>query len=322
MNELSQRPTIRELRKISEREKRKLEEFGLKYVDEILIFTRALLIDQVGLYPESADKVLNEAVELTEEQGEAMTLRELEEKEKERKYLKTGSENLDKILQGGYLTRTVTELAGEYGSGKTQTCYTAIATALLPPEEGGLNTGDISVILMDTEDSFTSKRMTPIFQRFDINPEEALERVIVMRPRTSHEQLRKILTSLPTIREKNTRLFIIDSITKLLRIDFEGRSELYERQRMLLQTIETLRRIAKLYNMVALITNQVVAVPEETFNRKQVPAGGNILGHTVDTRLYIKRLPGDIRLVEILDSSWLPPGKTKIKITDSGITDP
>ena len=318
---MSNRPEINELRRIPSKEKKKLERFGIKYVDEILIFTRALLVEYVGLYPETADKVLNEAVELTEDQAQAMTLSELEEKEKEKEYLKTGSKNLDKILQGGYLTRTVTELAGEYGSGKTQTCYTAIATALLPTSEGGLNTGDIAVILMDTEGSFTRDRMLPIFQRFNINPREAMDRIIVMRPRTSHEQLRKILTSLPTIRERNTRLFIIDSITKLPRIDYEGRGELYERQRMLLLMIETLRRIAKLYNMVALITNQVVAVPEENFDRKKIPAGGNIVGHTVDTRLFINRLPGDVRLVEILDSSWLPPEKTKIRITDSGITD-
>lgn len=315
------RPTIDDFKRIPAREKNKLKRFGVLYADEVLIFTRSMLIEYVGLSPEAADKVLNEAVDLTGENEQIMTLKELEEKEKKKEFLTTGSKNLDNILQGGYLTKTVTEFAGEYGTGKTQTCYTAIATALLPPDEGGLNTGNISVILMDTEEAFTHERMLPIFRRFDIDPREAIERIIVMRPRTSHEQLRMILSSLPKIREKNARLFIIDSITKLPRIDFEGRGELYERQRMILLMVESLRRIAKLYNMVALITNQVVAVPEESFDRKQIPAGGNVLGHTVDTRLYIKRLSGDIRLVEILDSSWLPPRKTKIRITDAGITD-
>ena len=175
---------------------------------------------------------------------------------------------------------------------------------------------------MDTERAFAPERLLPIFQRFDIEPKTAVQRIIVMRPRTSQEQLRMILSSLPKIREKNVRLFIVDSITKLPRIEFEGRGELYERQRIILLMVESLRRITKLYNMVALITNQVVSVPEESFDRRQIPVGGNVLAHTVDTRLYIRRLAGDIRLVEILDSSWLPPEKTRIRITDSGITDP
>jgi len=174
---------------------------------------------------------------------------------------------------------------------------------------------------MDTEKAFTPDRLLPIFQRFDIDPKIARQRIIIMRPRTSHEQLKMILSSLRKIRENNAKLFIVDSITKLPRIDYEGRGELYERQRMILLTVEALRRITKLYNMVTLITNQVVSVPEETFDRKKIPAGGNVLAHTVDTRLYIRRLVGEIRLVEILDSSWLPPNKTKIKITDAGIAD-
>ena len=315
------RPTIDDFKKIPAREKNKMKNFGILYADEVLIFTRSMLIDYVNLSPESADKVLNEALELTGEEEQIMTLEELEKREKQRKFLKTGSNSLDKILEGGYLTKTVTEFAGEFGTGKTQTCYTAIATALLPPNEGGLNTGDISVILMDTEEAFTPERMVPIFQRYDIDSKEAMRKIILMRPRTSQEQLRMILSSLPKIRERNVRLFIIDSITKLPRIEFEGRGELYERQRLILLMVESLRRIAKLYNMVALITNQVVSVPEESFDRKQIPVGGNVLGHTVDTRLYIKRLTGDIRLVEILDSSWLPSRKTRIRITDAGITD-
>lgn len=164
------KPTIDDFKKIPAREKNKMKKFGILYADEVLIFTRSMLIDYVGLSQEAADKVLNEAVELTGESEQVMTLEELEEKEKQREFLKTGSNNLDKILRGGYLTKTVTEFAGEYGTGKTQTCYTAIATALLPPEEGGLNADDISIILMDTERAFAPERLLPIFQRFDIEP--------------------------------------------------------------------------------------------------------------------------------------------------------
>ena len=313
--------TIDDFKTISKRDKDKLKKFGILYPEEVLILTHTALVNYIELSPESADKILQEAVRLTEDEGILM-LEDLEREERERRFLKTGSNNLDDILRGGYISKSVTELAGEFGSGKTQACLTAIGTVFLPPEEGGLNEGDISVIMMDTEGTFSLDRLTPIFRRFDIDPNEARSRIIKMKPRNSHEQLRMILQSIGIVRDRNVKLYIVDSITKFPRIDFEGREELYERQRMILQIVEILRRIAQTYNIIVLVTNQVVSIPDERFGGEKVPVGGNVLGHTVDTRLYLKKQVEDIRLVKIIDSSWLPPRKTRIRVTEAGITDP
>ena len=51
----------------------------------------------------------------------------------------TGSKGLDKIVDGGLETQTITEFYGEYGSGKSQMCHQLCINVQLPPEKGGLN---------------------------------------------------------------------------------------------------------------------------------------------------------------------------------------
>ena len=42
--------------------------------------------------------------------------------------ISTGSKNFDNLLGGGIETKSITEICGEYGTGKTQLCHTACVT--------------------------------------------------------------------------------------------------------------------------------------------------------------------------------------------------
>jgi len=64
--------------------------------------------------------------------------------------LSTGSKVLDKLVDGGLETQTITEFYGEYGSGKSQMCHQLCVNVQLPPERGGLNGGALYV---DTENT-------------------------------------------------------------------------------------------------------------------------------------------------------------------------
>ena len=44
----------------------------------------------------------------------------------------TGSSKLDSFLKGGIETQAMTEIAGEFGSGKSQLCYTLCVTGNMP----------------------------------------------------------------------------------------------------------------------------------------------------------------------------------------------
>ena len=290
-----------------------------------------------------------------------MTLEEFEKEKGERKFISTGSYSLNRILEGGWCVGEVTELAGPYATGKSQAVYTALATVFLPPlnpkeirnilfgveesaksgeAEGhtestkktrkrkmkqvhwGLNSsGDISAVIVDAERTFDVNRFKKILDRFGLDYRDILKRVFITRPESAWDQRKVIEGLVKVVRENYVKLVIVDSLTKLPRADFSGQGELYARQRLILDMVEKLRRIAVNYNIVVLITNQVVATPSVLYGRGYKPIGGHVLAHTVDTRLLMVRLNDPYRKVMVLDSSWLPPGECKIRISEQGIMD-
>jgi DNA repair protein RadA len=79
----------------------------------------------------------------------------------------TGSKNLDGLLQGGVETRALTEVADEYGSGKSQLCHTLGVTANMPKEKKGLGG---NVIFIDTENTFRPERVSQISEYWYYQP--------------------------------------------------------------------------------------------------------------------------------------------------------
>jgi DNA-repair protein XRCC3 len=55
--------------------------------------------------------------------------------------LTTGCSSIDQVLEGGLLSRGVTEIAGESGAGKTQLCLQLCLTVQLPQTHGGFEGG-------------------------------------------------------------------------------------------------------------------------------------------------------------------------------------
>ena len=62
--------------------------------------------------------------------------------------LTTGSKRLDEMLGGGVESMAITEVFGEFRTGKTQLCHTLCVTAQLPRSQGG---GNGKVAYIDTE---------------------------------------------------------------------------------------------------------------------------------------------------------------------------
>ena len=60
----------------------------------------------------------------------------------------TGSSDLDTLLGGGIETMSITEIFGEFRTGKTQLAHTLCVTAQLPSE---MHRANGKVIFLDTE---------------------------------------------------------------------------------------------------------------------------------------------------------------------------
>ncbi len=233
--------------------------------------------------------------------------------------VKTGSDKLDEFLYGGIETGAITELYGEFGSGKSQICHVMAMKCNRPLDQGGL---DSKCIYIDTEGTFRPERIKQMALAQDpvLNPEEILGNIKVCRVYNSGH-LEYIIDNLVTyIEEFNAKMVVVDSIIALHRADYLGRGTLADRQQKIGSVIHKLLRIAEIYGIAVIMTNQVVTAPDTIFGDPTKPTGGNTVGHASTYRIYLRK-SGKNRLVKMIDSPYHDNLDVKIQITAKGIED-
>jgi len=233
--------------------------------------------------------------------------------------LTTGSKALDNLLGGGLETQTITEFYGEYGSGKSQICHQLCVNVQLPHERGGLDGG---ALYIDTENTFRTERIVQMAQHLGLDPNEVVKNIIYAEAYTSDHQMFLLENADQVIKENNIRLIIIDSLTAHFRSEYLGREMLAERQQKLNKHLHKLIRLARAFNAVAVVTNQVMARPDIFFGNAVHPVGGHIVAHTSHTRIYLRKAAkGPTRIARLVSSPYLPEGETVFKITENGVED-
>jgi DNA repair protein RadA len=88
----------------------------------------------------------------------------------------SGSQAFDLFLGGGIETQALTEIAGEFGSGKSQLCYTICVTANV--SKGSPDNG---IIFVDTENTFRAERIHQIAESRGLDAEEIMKKIFVCR---------------------------------------------------------------------------------------------------------------------------------------------
>jgi len=233
--------------------------------------------------------------------------------------LTTGSKALDELLDGGLETQTITEFYGEYGSGKSQMCHQLCINVQLPPERGGLGGG---ALYIDTENTFRTERIVQMANHLGLNPEEVVKNIIFAEAFTSDHQAFLVDNADEIVKENNIRLIIVDSLTSHFRSEYLGREMLAERQQKLNKHMHKLIRLARAFNAVAVVTNQVMAKPDVFFGEAVHPIGGHIVAHTSHTRVFLRKSArGPVRIARLVSSPYLPEGEGVFKITEHGIED-
>ncbi|MGE5706296.1 MAG: DNA repair and recombination protein RadA, partial [Nitrososphaerales archaeon] len=232
--------------------------------------------------------------------------------------ISTGSKNLDELLGGGIETGAITEIYGEFGSGKTQICHTTAVLVQQKKEKGGLEGG---IIYVDTENTFRPERIVSISKSRNIDYSPVLENIIVAKAfNSSHQEL--IIQEIGKIIENNNiKLVIIDSAISHFRAEFLGRGTLSERQQKLNKLMHILMRIAETYNIAIIITNQIQSAPDMIFGDPYRPTGGNVMAHSSTYRIYLKKA-GKNRIARIVDSPYHAEIEALFSLSDEGISDP
>jgi len=236
------------------------------------------------------------------------TATEMHQRRSELISITTGSKNLDTLLAGGIETGSVTELFGEFRTGKSQICHTLAVTCQLPFDMGG---GEGKCLYIDTEGTFRPVRLLAVANRFGLSGEEVLDNVAYARAYNSDHQLQLLNQAAAMMCETRFSLLVVDSA----------------RQTHLAKFMRTLQRLADEFGIAVVITNQVVAQvdggPSAMFNPDpKKPIGGNIIAHASTTRISLKKGRGETRVAKIYDSPCLPESDTLFAINEDGIGDP
>ena len=264
---------------------------------------------------------------------EFCTAEEILERRKGLVRFSTGSTKLDTFLNGGIETQAVTEIAGEFGTGKSQICHTLCVTANAKKEKprsgesGGSSattSTDHNVIFIDTENTFRAERVHQIAETRRLRSvEEILKRIFVCKIYNS-AHLEYVIANLGKyIGQYKANLVIVDSVISLHRAEYTGRETLADRQQRLNILLHKLVRLTEIYNIAIVITNQVQSTPDNSFGSSFDPirlAGGNIMAHASTYRIFLRKA-GRNRIAIMLDSPSHANSQVKFAISEIGIQD-
>jgi DNA repair protein RadA len=300
---------------------RKLKEAGIVSVMDLAVTSADELAVDLNSSKDTAATFIMAAQRLLRESNilekEFVTAESALEKRKSLMRCSTGSRALDELLLGGIETQAVTEFYGEFGSGKSQICHTLAAIAPQPKEAGGLNGG---VIYIDTEGTFRPERLNQIARARELEPSFVLKNVAVCKVyNSSHLEL--IIKDLGKyVNDFNAKLVIIDSIISLHRAEFAGRGTLADRQQRLNGLLHKVIRLAEIFNIAVVITNQVQSSPDTFFGDPTKAAGGNVIGHASTYRIYLRK-SGENRTAKMIDSPYHPYSDAKFTLNEKGTDD-
>ncbi|MCO5591955.1 hypothetical protein L7F22_045948 [Adiantum nelumboides] len=298
---------------------KKLKDAGLCTVEAVAYSPKKDLLQIKGLSEAKVEKIIEAASKLVPMGFTSAS--QLHAQRCEIIQISSGSKELDKILEGGVETGSITEIYGEFRTGKTQLCHTLCVTCQLPLDQGG---GEGKALYIDAEGTFRPQRLLQIAERFGLNGADVLENVAYARAYNTDHQSRLLLEAASMMADTRFALMIIDSATSLYRTDFVGRGELSARQMHLAKFLRSLQKMADEFGVAVVVTNQVVAQVDGSamFAGPQVkPIGGNIIAHASTTRLSFRKGRGEERICKVVSSPCLPEQEARFQITTDGVID-
>ena len=224
---------------INQNDINKLIEAGFNTVESVTYSTKKTLVAIKGLSEIKVDKIIDACSKICHLGFEPSNI--FLQKRMNLTYLTTGSKELDKLLGGGIETGSISEMFGEFRTGKTQICHTLCVTCQLPKENGG---GAGKALYIDTEGTFRPEKLKNIAERFGLDPDEVVANVLYARAYNSDHQNKLLLQACGLMAESKFALLVVDSATALYRTDFSGRGELSARQMSLAKFLRNLQKIA------------------------------------------------------------------------------
>lgn len=259
----------------------------------------------------------------------------------------SGVDEIDDILGGGFEEQALTELYGQFKTGKSQFTHQLAVNVQLPEEYGGT---EKRPVFIDTEDSYRPERIKQMVHGLDDeileacmerdgvdgspDDEEAvdelaeifLSRVHGAKAKNVNMQIMLVDQAEDLAREHRgsdfpVGLLLLDSIMGHFRAEYIGRGELADRQQKLTQHLDDLTEFATMQDAAVVMANQVQANPDQFFGDPTKPSGGNVLAHRSTFRVKLREGKGDKKVFMLEDAPNLPDRQAPYIVETGGIVD-
>ncbi|MGC8835376.1 MAG: AAA family ATPase [Infirmifilum sp.] len=211
---------------------------------------------------------------------------------------------IDVLLDGGFQTGCLYDVAGEAGSGKTQLCMQLAVNAQKPVGQGGLGS---RVVFVDTTGDFSPERVVMMAAARDLDPSSVLAGILYVRAHSLQHLLVLLEKAFKEVVAGDVGLLILDELTRLVRteaLSARERTEAYAK------VIYSLWRVARA-GAVVIATRQVVQSDGIR------PAGGAALDTYACLTLLLRKR-GVVREAEVLSTPW-KRGTATFRIGEHGV---
>ncbi|KAJ8926099.1 hypothetical protein NQ315_009956 [Exocentrus adspersus] len=208
----------------------------------------------------------------------------------------TYNENLDSVLKDVIVPKSITELAGAPGSGKTQTCFQLCISVQLPVWCGGM---EGEALYVDTNSNFASHRILDIAKDFiniyhSLRPLEYVtctkfDETSIMH----HIHYTKVYDALELMAcvkyldkfliGRKVRLIVIDSWSFIMRM-----VDVTNRKMLVSKILCNLRALGSIHNFAVVLTNDLTTRVNKG-EAYTTPSFGDSFYHLMNTRVLFSK---------------------------------
>ncbi len=259
----------------------KLERVGIS-IPILLAISAVEELVNAGLTGEEAEMVIKNARD--EVDTKFYTVKEFASRIFDVSSITTGSRALDDALDRGIETMKITEFFGPSGVGKTQICLQLSVNVQLNEEMGGLSS---RTVYIDTEGSFTSKRISELAEYRDLSPKEVLKNIYYTRV-DSVSRLFDMVVKAEKFLEDGSKLLIIDNIITPFQKEYD-KFDVGKRQMLVQKLLWTLLGYADRHNVAVVFTNRVYSIPDPLAEENLYPFGGLVVERSVHRKVLLRR---------------------------------
>ena len=288
----------------------KLEDSGLGTLMSLAVSSPTEIASVAGISETVARKLIKQARENLKLGFEKA--KDFAKKRDKIKKISIGCKPFDTMLDGGLESGCITEVYGQYGAAKTQLAHLLVVKALMENK-------DNKAIFIDSENTFRDDRIKDFARANNLDEDDILDRIYVARAYNSDHQMLLVDEVEKLLQNDNSyRVIVVDSLTSHFRSEYIGRGTLANRQQKLNKHMHQLLKLADIYNLVVLVTNQVMSAPDSFYGDPTKPIGGHIVGHASTFRIYMRPGKAGSIYAKLVDSPNLPQSDCNFIVAKEG----